>query len=172
MSSRMGGATAPRCWSLAVPGDGRAGSLPLVITASPGGPGVVRWSFWPWFRNRPEEMPGVNEEERRDHRAGRAATRGHGRVPWRSCSTSRSVLALFAMYGCLGYSGNFFLTLLPTYLKNHRHPRRRRPWGLLASLPFACGVVACRAGGVVSDLLHPPLGRCALGPSGRRRRSA
>ena len=26
-------------------------------------------------------------------------------------------LALFLMYGFLGFSGNFYLTLLPTYLK-------------------------------------------------------
>ena len=50
-----------------------------------------------------------------------------------------------------GYSGNFFLTLLPTYLKNHRHIDSQTA-GLLTSLPFACGVTACLAGGALSDL--------------------
>ena len=34
---------------------------------------------------------------------------------------SPSVWSLWLMYGFLGFSGNFYLTLLPTYLKNHRH---------------------------------------------------
>ena len=80
-----------------------------------------------------------------------------------------SVVALCAMYGCLGYSGNFFLTLLPTYLKNHRHIDSKTA-GLLTSAPFACGVVACLAGGVLSDIVirrwGPGWGRRSVGAVG------
>ena len=55
MSSRIGGATAPSLlvWLFHVMGDWKA---PLVLTACLG----LAWCavFWPWFRNRPEEMPG------------------------------------------------------------------------------------------------------------------
>ena len=79
------------------------------------------------------------------------------------------------MYGFLGYSGNFFLTLLPTYLKNHRHLDSQTA-GLLTSLPFACGVIACLVGGALSDVLirrwGPRWGRRLIGCDrhGHRRR--
>ena len=65
---------------------------------------------------------------------------------------SRSVWALCLMYGFLGFSGNFYLTLLPTYLKNHRHlSSETTAW--LTALPFAFGVVACLVGGTLSDVV-------------------
>ncbi|MGC8639370.1 MAG: MFS transporter [Isosphaeraceae bacterium] len=150
MSSRLGGAAAPSLlvWLFAVMGDWKA---PLVITACLGAVWAI--AFFPWFRNRPEDMPQVNEEERAIITSGRAVRShsSHGSVPWMEMIQSRSVLALFAMYGFLGYSGNFFLTLLPTYLKNHRHIDSQTV-GILTSLPFACGVTACLAGGALSDL--------------------
>src|SRR5262249_20316370 len=39
--------------------------------------------FWPWFRNRPEEMPQVNAAERAVILVGRAASADHGSFPWR-----------------------------------------------------------------------------------------
>ncbi len=59
---------------------------------------------------------------------------------------------LCLMYGCLGYSGNFFLTLLPDYLRTNRglSPDTAQ-W--LSSLPFACGVIACFGGGAISDAI-------------------
>ena len=63
---------------------------------------------------------------------------------------SPSVWSLCLMYGFLGFSGNFYLTLLPTYLKNHRHLDSQTA-GLLTSLPFAFGVAACFLGGWFSD---------------------
>ena len=91
---------------------------------------------------------------------------GHGDVPWRRMFRSRSVLALCAMYGFLGYSGNFFLTLLPTYLKNHRHIDSQTA-GLLTSLPFACGVSPAWRG-ALSDLFIRRWG-AAVGPPVHRR---
>jgi ACS family glucarate transporter-like MFS transporter len=82
---------------------------------------------------------------------------------------SPSVLALCAMYGFLGYSGNFFLTLLPTYLKTH-HQLDSQTAGFLTSLPFACGVTACLVGGALSDALirhwGPHWGRRLVGSVG------
>ncbi len=76
--------------------------------------------------------------------------KGHGAVPWERMLRSPSVWSLCMMYGFLGFSGNFYLTLLPTYLKNHRHLDSQTA-GLLTSLPFAFGVAACFLGGWFSD---------------------
>lgn len=150
MSSRIGGATAPL---LLVPLFARLGSweAALILVAGLG----VLWcaAFWPWFRNQPEGMRRVNAAECRLIAAGRApATIEVGPAPWRRMWGSGSVWALCLMYGSLGYSGNFFLTLLPDYLKTHRglDPDQIR-W--MTSLPFAVGVGACLAGGALSDLI-------------------
>jgi nitrate/nitrite transporter NarK len=110
--------------------------------------------FWLWFRNEPEQMRQVNEAERKVIRAGRSlhSHAGHSQVPWSQLFRSRSVWALCLMYGFLGFSGNFYLTMLPTYLKNHRGLTKETA-GLLTSLPFAFGVVACLAGGLLSDAI-------------------
>jgi sugar phosphate permease len=151
MSSRMGGAIAPLLlvWLFAAFGDWK---LALVLLGAVG----ILWCalFWPWFRNQPDEMRTVNEAERKLVHAGRApnAGKGHGTVPWRAMAGSSSVWSLCMMYGFLGFSGNFYLTLLPTYLKHHRHlDSQATAW--LTSLPFAFGVVACLVGGSLSDAI-------------------
>jgi MFS transporter, ACS family, glucarate transporter len=151
MSSRLGGALAPLLlvWLFAAMRDWK---MPLVLVAALGMVWLA-W-FWPWFRNLPEDMPQVNRAERKLIEAGRSERAGakHGDVPWARMITSRSVWALCLMYGFLGFSGNFYLTLLPTYLKYHRHlSSETSAW--LTSLPFAFGVVACLVGGALSDVI-------------------
>lgn len=157
MSSRLGGALAPFVIVVLfrTMDDWKA---PLVLVAGLG----LFWCaiFWPWFRNRPEEMPQVNRVECKLIAAGRAAgaSHPHGDVPWGRMFRSTSVWSLWLMYGFLGLSGNFFLTLLPTYLRNHRHLDSYTT-GLLTSLPFAFGVVGCMLGGWISDLVTRHCGR-------------
>lgn len=151
MSSRLGGALAPLIlvWLFTTMGNWKT---PVVLVALLG----IAWcmGFWPWFRNQPAEMAQVNSAERKLIEAGRAARHqaGHGQVPWARMFGSRSVWALCLMYGFLGFSGNFYLTLLPTYLKNHRGlSSETAAW--LTSLPFAFGVIACLTGGTLSDMI-------------------
>jgi MFS transporter, ACS family, glucarate transporter len=151
MSSRVGGALAPilLVWLFGALGDWKT---PLILVAVLG----LAWGmcFWPWFRNLPEETPRVNREELRLIASGRSqhAGAGHGEIPWARVLRTKSVWALCMMYGFLGFSGNFYITLLPNYLKNHRHLSSDFA-GRLTSLPFAVGVVACFAGGSFSDLV-------------------
>lgn len=156
MSARVGGALAP----LIVVGLIQSIHNWMLALAIVSGLGVAWFAgFRPWFRNRPEEMARVNDAERRWILAGRAAPPAeHGELPWRRLLASRNAWALCLMYGCLGYSGNFFSMLLPTYLKNHRH-LDEQPIMMLTSLPFACGVLACLGGGMLSDLILKRYGR-------------
>jgi sugar phosphate permease len=168
MSSRVGGALAPSLlvWLIA---ELRGWQSPVVLAAGLG----FAWClvFWPWFRDRPEQMARVNPAELALIASGRAVKPAahHGPIPWSRMFRTPSVIALCSMYGFLGYSGNFFLTLLPTYLKNHRHIDSTTA-GLLTSLPFRYGVVACLAGGAISDMIirrwGPRWGRRSIGAVG------
>jgi ACS family glucarate transporter-like MFS transporter len=115
----------------------------------------VLWclSFWPWFRNRPEEMPAVNAAERQRIVAGRSIQPlGRGPAPWSKMLRCRSAWGLCLMYGCVGFAANFYTTLLPTFLVKERHLQDKATnW--LSSLPFACGMLMCVGGGVFSDWL-------------------
>jgi MFS transporter, ACS family, glucarate transporter len=154
MCSRIGGAVAPFLLGpkMAQVTNGLTGGnwgyLLILVSLL----GVV-WcvAVWPWFRNKPEENPRVNALERERivrHRQARVA--GHGAIPWSVFLISRNVWALCFMYGFGGFSATFFVTLLPAYLKGHRaYSDLQVQW--LSGLPLAFGVLACLAGGVISD---------------------
>lgn len=151
MSTRIGGALIPLAL---VPMFTAFGTwrTPFLIL---GGLGVV-WSalFWPWFRNRPEQMARVNKAELGLIHEGRSGPPPLGEhdtpVSWRRLLACRSAMLLCIAYGFGGFSANFFVGLLPLYLRDYRHlsPDTTK-W--LTSLPLACGVVACVAGGFLSD---------------------
>jgi ACS family glucarate transporter-like MFS transporter len=148
MSSRIGGAIAPFLlgWLVARSG-GWPGSLALVSALG------LLWCvwFWPWFRNRPEEAGAVNQAERELIARGRGAVpAGHGKVPWALFLRSRSVRGLCLMYGFAGFTSCFYVTLLPSYLRNQRGlSPGKAEW--LTALPLAFGIAACLGGGVISD---------------------
>jgi sugar phosphate permease len=117
-----------------------------------GGLGVL-WAaaFWPWFRNRPEEMPGVNAAERELIVAGRGADPSRREpVPWAAMLSSRSAWSLALMYGFVGFAGNLFTNLLPLYLVTKRDLSDvETMW--LSAVPLAGGAISCVLGGVLSD---------------------
>ncbi len=124
-------------------------TTPLWVLA---GLGVV-WcaAFWPWFRNRPEQMRQVNEAERELIAAGRGtAASERGIVPWSTLLTSVNVWALCLMYGFVGFAGNFITNLLPVYLADNRELPPKLVKGLM-SLPLAFGIISCLLGGFLSD---------------------
>jgi sugar phosphate permease len=133
--------------------------------------------FWPWFRNRPEEMRQVNDAERaliaasqcglriadcgvKDKTTTEATTYSflpqsairNPQSTIRRFLGSRNVWALCLMYGFVGFAGNFITSLLNIYLRDHRHlSDETTAW--VAGLPLAAGVVSCVLGGVLSDWL-------------------
>ncbi len=83
----------------------------------------VLWAvaFYFWFRDDPRQHPQVNQAER-DLIARTAPPRaGHGKVPVRKLLRSRQVWMLCWQYFCLSYGWYFYLTWLPTYLREGRH---------------------------------------------------
>ncbi len=150
MFSRWGGALIPflLAWLFGICG---SWPVPFVLIAVLG----VVWcaAFWPWFRDRPEEMPRVNRAERKLIAAGRPLTPDQpGPVPWSRMVGSLNVWSLCLMYGFTGFSGNFFTNMLPLYLSEHRHlPSDGAAWRWLSALPLAAGSLACILGGFASD---------------------
>jgi sugar phosphate permease len=126
--------------------------IPFVLLGLLGGLWCA--GFWPWFRNRPAEMPQVSPGELAVINAGRppAATQPRT-VPWSRMLGSPTVWSLCLMYGFTGFSGNFFTSgMLPLYLNKFRHLEPdQRSW--LTGLPLAGGAVACVLGGFISDQL-------------------
>jgi ACS family glucarate transporter-like MFS transporter len=148
MATRLGGFLAPWVfWLLLIVFDNW--QVPLLALAAIG----LVWcvGFWPWFRNRPEEMAKVNPAECQLIHAGRTPQpAGHQPVPWGLFLRSRSVWGLCLMYGCAAFAANFYVTLLPDYLRQQRHLGERTTTWLL-SLPFLCGMATCLVGGLFSD---------------------
>jgi sugar phosphate permease len=107
-----------------------------------------------WYRDRPDEHPGVNREElawiQQDDDAG--AAHHAARTPWRQLLTSRNVWAICAMYAAYGYGLYFYLTWLPTYLTRELGFSALGS-GVFASLPFLLAGVANVVGGWLTDYL-------------------
>jgi sugar phosphate permease len=149
--SRLGGALAPLLVVWLITKVFVGWTAPLWLLAGLG----LLWCafFWPWFRNRPAEMPRVNAAECDVIASGgsaRSATKGS--IPWSLLLRSRSAWALCLMYGFVGFAGNFLTSLLPIYLRDHKRLHDdTASW--LTGLPLACGIISCVAGGVLSDWL-------------------
>jgi MFS family permease len=112
--------------------------------------GVV-WAifFYRWYRDDPADSPKVNQAELALLSGAHQLAAGHGDVPWRKLVTSRSVWCLCAQYFCLSYGWYFYITWLPTYLKEGRHLALQQG-AVLAGLPLFLGGLGSLFCGVVS----------------------
>jgi sugar phosphate permease len=110
-------------------------------------------AFYAWFRDDPAQKPAVNAAELELIRAGPAVTAtGRPRVPWRALLTSVNLWAICLMYGCMFYGWYFYITWLPTYLREARGLSAERS-GLYSSLPLLFGAAGCVLGGLLTDAL-------------------
>jgi ACS family glucarate transporter-like MFS transporter len=108
-------------------------------------PGVV-WAvaFYGWFRDDPRGHPSVNAAELAELPAPERSAIG-GPVPWRGLLRSGSVWLLCIQYACLSYGWYFYVTWLPTYLREARGTSVKFG-ALLASLPLLLGGIGCLVG--------------------------
>ena len=83
--------------------------------------GVV-WAviFYWWFRDNPRDHKSVNAAELELLKENEQNVHSHGNVPWRKLVTRPTVWLLGTQYFCLSYGWYFYVTWLPTYLKDVR----------------------------------------------------
>jgi ACS family glucarate transporter-like MFS transporter len=124
--------------------------------------GIV-WAvvFYRWFRDDPRTHPSVNEAERAllPHPAETAVA--HGATPWARIFFKPSVWLLAAQYTCLAYGWWFYVTWLPTYLREARGTTLKMG-ALLAGLPLLLGGVGCLISAAIIPRLTLVLGSVSL----------
>ena len=108
-------------------------------------PGVV-WAmaFYWWYRDDPRTHSSISGEELAQLPSPEQTAIGTS-VPWRLLLRNRSVWLLSAQYACLSYGWYFYVTWLPTYLREARGTGVKFG-ALLASLPLLLGGIGCLVG--------------------------
>ena len=76
--------------------------------------------FYRWFRDNPTDHPAPNEAEKAMLAASAGNASGHGDVPWGTILLSGRVWMLCWQYFALSYGWYFYITWLPTYLRDGR----------------------------------------------------
>ncbi len=117
--------------------------------------GVI-WAvaFYLWFRDDPATHPSVNAAELALLPPARETAPVSGSLPWRLLISKPAVWLLCAQYACLAYGWWFYVTWLPTYLRNARGTSLKMS-ALLAGLPLLMGGVGC----LISAAIIPRLAR-------------
>ncbi len=124
------------------------------------------WWWWKWFRDDPAKHPAVNLPEleiiRKD---GPAADDHKPPLKWRFL-LNRNLFFICAMYFSVGYGLYFYLTWLPTYLREARGFSASAA-GLLTGLILFMGAMTSLIGGFWTDRwvkkFGLKVGRCAVG---------
>jgi predicted MFS family arabinose efflux permease len=76
----------------------------------------------------------------------------HASVPWGKLCSNPTVLLLWLQYFCMSYGWYFYITWLPTYLREARGVSLEKS-AVLAGLPLFFGGVGCFVGGWVAKRL-------------------
>ncbi|HUA60789.1 MAG TPA: MFS transporter [Verrucomicrobiae bacterium] len=117
MSARWGGAFTPPLVGFVMRLVGWRGSFEIF-----GFLGII-WAviFYRWYRDDPRQNPHLNQGERALLRETSELASGHGDVPWLKLLGSLQVWMLCWQYFFLSYGWYFYITWLPTYLKEAHH---------------------------------------------------
>lgn len=115
--------------------------------------GIV-WAvcFFRWFRDNPRTHPSVNAAELALMDGADQNAPGHGDVPWGKLLASGTVWLLWLQYFCMSYGWYFYITWLPTYLREARGVDLAKG-ALLAGLPLFFGGIGSFAGGWITQRL-------------------
>lgn len=115
--------------------------------------GIV-WAigFYRWFRDRPREHPAVNAAELALLDGAERNAPGLHSVPWGRLVASRTIWLLWLQYFCLSYGWYFYITWLPSYMKDALHMSKDRVAGL-GTLPLFFGGIGCLIGGWLAKRL-------------------
>jgi MFS family permease len=117
--------------------------------------GVI-WAvvFYRWYRDDPGTHPSVNSAELALMPPPHERETVEGGIPWALMMSKPAVWLLCIQYFCLGYGWWFYVTWLPTYLREARGTSVQMG-ALLAGLPLLLGGVGC----LISAALIPQIAR-------------
>lgn len=120
--------------------------------------GVI-WAvvFYRWFRDNPRDHPAMSSAELALLDGAERNLDSHASIPWRLFLTSPTVLRLWLYYFCISYVWYFYITWLPTYMKEALHLDGARS-ALLGGLPLFLGGIGCFAGGWIARQMTPYVG--------------
>lgn len=125
--------------------------------------GVI-WAvfFWRWYRDSPSTHPEINQAELAllPAESETAPVEG-GRTPWGRIFSTPSVWLLCLQYCCLAYGWWFYVTWLPTYLRDVRGTSVTFG-ALLAGLPLLLGGIGCLISAAIIPRLARATGSVAL----------
>jgi MFS family permease len=146
-ASRLGGVLTPL---LVVPLQARIGWRFVFVLFGVLG---VAWAaaWWLWFRDSPQEQPGIRKEELNEIAKGAHGGRRDA-IPWKRLLASRQLWMISIAYSCYAWGTYFYFTWFPSWMIRSAHFSERQ-MGFYAALPFLCGIIGNLAGGVVSDSL-------------------
>jgi MFS family permease len=148
LCSRWGGAITPLLvmWIIALAGWRSAFAVLAVL-------GVV-WAalFYRWFRDHPREHPGVNAAELALLQEPAPTAAARRAVPWSKILRSRTMWLLAVQYFCFGYGWYFYITWLPTYVREARGVELQKG-ALLSGIPLFFGGFACLLSGWLAGWL-------------------
>jgi MFS family permease len=127
----------------------------------------IAWAAWfyRWFRDNPREHPAMTESELALLEGSESNATGHGDVPWGRFLGNPNVWLLWLPFFCMNYGWYFYITWLPTYLKEARGVSLTKG-AVLAGLPLLIGGL----GSLFSGLVAGPAARW-LGGTARARRT-
>jgi MFS family permease len=112
--------------------------------------------FYLWYRDSPASHPRVNAAELALLPPPKDTAAVHGPIPFRQLLSNGSVVLLCIQYGCLAYGWWFYVTWLPTYLREARHTALQLSptvLGLITGLPLLLGGVGCLVAAALSPRL-------------------
>lgn len=109
--------------------------------------GII-WAIWfyLWFRDNPRDHRRINAAELELLKETQQNCAGHSDVPWAKLLGSRTVWLLWLQYFCFSYGWYFYITWLPTYLKEARGLELQKG-ALLAGLPLFFGGIGSMLSG-------------------------
>lgn len=138
---------------------------------------VWAFFFYRWFRNTPAQHSGVNDAESAllaNPVESPSTNESHPRTPWGRFFGNLSVWLMCLQYACLSYGFWFYLTWLPTYVKEQFGLQKadRYMAALLAAPPLFLAGISCVLTGYLTPWLVRKFGgdvrrvRKLLGVSG------
>jgi MFS transporter, ACS family, glucarate transporter len=146
MSARWGGAFTPllvawtfqfMSWRTAFVAFGALGIVWAVV-------------FYFWYRDNPREHKSVNKAELELLAGNERLAQSHGDVPWAKLLRSRTIWLLWAQYFFLSYPWYFYITWLPTFLRDRYPDMTDTNRAVLAGFPLLFGGVGSLFCGFIS----------------------